>query len=108
MGSYREQKQEILHTSLKLVFFTILCGFLGAIAVFTVMGHVSLKLSIDIKDIPLAGPELSFVVYPTALTLLPFSNFWSILFYIIMILLGIDTQFGFLDVLSGWIEDEFR
>lgn len=91
MGSYRGMKEEIFKTSLRLTSLICLCGFLGAIAVFTVMGYVSEKLNIDIKDIPLSGPELSFVVYPTALTLLPLSNLWSILFYIIMILLGIDT-----------------
>jgi len=90
-GSYRDYKSELVKTSWFIPLLTCICGMLAAIAIFSVMGHISKVLHIEINSIPLAGPELSFVVYPTALTLLPLSNFWAIIFFTTMILLGIDT-----------------
>lgn len=71
-GSYRDSKEEIVKTSVFVPILTCIFGMVGAIAVFTVMGYISNIFKINIINIPLQGPELSFVVYPSALTLLPF------------------------------------
>ena len=39
---------------------------------------------IELDQIPLRGPELVFIVFPSLLCQLPLSNFWSVLFFIIL------------------------
>lgn len=39
-----------------------------------------------------AGPGLAFIAYPKALSRLPGSNFWFVLFFLMILFLGLDTQ----------------
>ena len=56
------------------------------------MGYMAKVSGVDISDLPLKGPELAFIAYPAALTLMPFPNFWSVLFFCFLFSLGVDTQ----------------
>lgn len=40
----------------------------------------------------LTGPGLAFVVYPEALSLLPGAPIWSVIFFIMLVIIGLDTQ----------------
>jgi hypothetical protein len=46
----------------------------------------------QISKLAAGGPTLAFVIYPQGLAQLTFSWLWSILFFFMFVLLGIDTQ----------------
>jgi SNF family Na+-dependent transporter len=91
-SSYRSEKEDIYYSSFWLPMLTILFGVLCAIINFSYLGHFSYIVNIPIEKLPLSGTDLAFVTYPSALCMLPFPNFWAIIFFFILITLGIDSQ----------------
>ncbi len=66
----------------------ILCGF----CVFSTMGNLALEQNKSVDDVISDGPGLVFVVFPHALAQMPLPQFWSAVFFFMLILLGIDSQ----------------
>ena len=45
------------------------------------------------------GPGLVFVVFPHALAKMPLPQFWSVVFFGMLVMLGIDSQFATVEVI---------
>ena len=54
----------------------------------TVLGFMSEKTNTEISKLAVGGPGLSFIVYPEALSLMPFPWLWCIFFFLMMITIG--------------------
>lgn len=67
---------------------SIFAGFV----VFAYMGYLSKITGQSIDRVIQSGQGLSFIVYPYAVTTLPAAPVWAILFFIMMLLLGMDTM----------------
>ncbi|UJR36888.1 hypothetical protein I4U23_029601 [Adineta vaga] len=93
-----------------LVTSTINCAtsVLAGFVVFSTLGHMAevSKKTIEqvIED---KGSELVFIVYPHTIALMNWSHLWAILFFFMLITLGIDSTFGGLESIITGLCDEF-
>lgn len=67
----------------------------SGLVVFVYLGYMATNLGIEIDKVASEGYSLVFEVYPEALTTLPFARFWSILFFIMLLTLGIDSAVSY-------------
>ncbi|XP_021340900.1 sodium-dependent serotonin transporter-like [Mizuhopecten yessoensis] len=84
-----------------------LTSFLAGFVVFSVLGYMALLQGRDIDKVAVEGPGLVFVVYPEAIASLDGSIFWSIIFFLMLITLGLDSTFGGLEAVITAVCDNF-
>uniref|UniRef100_H2ZG31 Transporter n=1 Tax=Ciona savignyi TaxID=51511 RepID=H2ZG31_CIOSA len=66
---------------------SILAGF----AIFAALGFMATEQGVSMEDVAAKGPGLAFIAYPKEVLLLPVSQLWSCLFFVMIFLLGIST-----------------
>ncbi|XP_077568553.1 sodium- and chloride-dependent glycine transporter 2 isoform X4 [Stigmatopora nigra] len=82
---------------------SIFAGFV----IFSVIGFMAHELDVPIDQVADEGPGIAFVVYPEALTRLPLSPFWAIIFFLMLLTLGLDTMFATIETIVTSVSDEF-
>ncbi|CDR15160.1 unnamed protein product, partial [Oncorhynchus mykiss] len=54
------------------------------------------------------GPGLVFIIYPEAIATLPGSSVWAVIFFIMLLTLGIDSAMGGMESVITGLMDEFK
>ncbi|KAJ3593193.1 hypothetical protein NHX12_005529 [Muraenolepis orangiensis] len=89
---------------------TINCvtSFVSGFAIFSVLGYMAQKHGVKIEDVATDGPGLVFIIYPEAISTLPGSRFWAIMFFIMLLTLGIDSSMGGMEAVITGLSDDFK
>ena len=83
-------------------------NFAASVVVFSVLGHLKVKGGYeDIQDVVKQKQGLAFVAYPEALNLLYLPQLWSVIFFFMLFLLGLDSQFALLETVLTGVYDMF-
>ncbi len=86
-------------------------SFVGGTAVFATLGgmaHVSRTAGhpIPVDQVVTGGPGLAFVAFPYALAQLPYPAFFSVVFFIALLTLGIDSAFSISETVLASLVDK--
>ncbi|CAD5111710.1 DgyrCDS1001 [Dimorphilus gyrociliatus] len=107
MSSYNKFKNNMYHDA--LIVPVINCGtsFFAGFVIFSIIGFMAKEANLPVDKVITEGPGLAFVAYPEALTRLPFSPAWAVMFFVMLLTLGLDSQFGQVETLASGFADSF-
>ena len=82
-------------------------SFVAGFAIFSVLGYISLQTGRSVAETTASGTGLAFVAYAQGISTMPWAPLWSILFFLMLLTLGIDSQFGGMEAIFTGLQDEF-
>ncbi|CAG0891129.1 unnamed protein product [Cyprideis torosa] len=82
---------------------SILAGFV----VFMVLGYYAFISGKEVTDVVSSGFSLAFVTFPEATNHMPGTQLWAALFFILLYIVGLNSNFAFLETVVGSLVDEF-
>ncbi|KAK7462089.1 hypothetical protein BaRGS_00038499, partial [Batillaria attramentaria] len=84
-----------------------LTSVFAGLVIFSIIGYMAHELHQGVKDVATEGAGLAFVVYPEVVTKLPISQLWAILFFAMLITLGLGTQIATVTTVHTTLLDQF-
>ncbi|XP_031428504.1 sodium- and chloride-dependent GABA transporter 2-like isoform X2 [Clupea harengus] len=107
LGSYNTYNNDCYKDSFVLCLLNSGTSFISGFAIFSILGYMTHEQGVNIAEVVDSGPGLAFIVYPRAVAMMPVPQVWSACFFIMIILLGLDSQFVGLDCLMTSLVDMF-
>ncbi|NXX13854.1 SC6A7 protein, partial [Podargus strigoides] len=106
-ASHNRFDNNVIRDTLAIAIGNCCTSILAGFAVFAVLGHMAWRRGVPVGSVAHSGPGLAFVAYPEVLSLLPASPLWSILFFLMLVTLGVDTLFRNIEGITRAILEEF-
>uniref|UniRef100_A0A8B9CX42 Transporter n=1 Tax=Anser brachyrhynchus TaxID=132585 RepID=A0A8B9CX42_9AVES len=108
LASYNHFHNNCYRDALVTSAVNCLTSFLSGFVIFTVLGYMAEMRDVEVEDVARdKGPSLLFITYPEAIANMVGSTFFAVIFFLMMITLGLDSTFGGLEAVITAVMDEY-
>jgi len=105
LASYKQFRSDIIRESYFICGVTAVTAILSGFVIFSVLGFMAEKTGVEVDEVAEQGLGLAFVVYPEAIAKMPVAPLWSILFFAMILTLGVGTQIAIVTTVVSAIVD---
>jgi len=110
-ASFLKKKSDLTNNAFIISLADAGTSFLAGFTVFSVVGYLASSQGISIAALgdSIAGPNLTFITYPTAISLLPFAAaFFGVIFFVALLNFGIDSAFSMIEPIAEATHSKWR
>jgi NSS family neurotransmitter:Na+ symporter len=108
-ASFLKKKSDLTNNAFIIALADAGTSFLAGFTVFSVIGYLTVSQGIGIDQLSISGPGLTFVTYPTAISLLPFAAaLFGIIFFIALLTFGIDSAFSMIEPIADGVNTKWK
>nr|XP_046265083.1 sodium- and chloride-dependent GABA transporter 3-like [Scatophagus argus] len=107
MSSYNDYSNNCYKDCFWLCLLNSGTSFVAGFVVFSVLGFMAQKQGVAVDTVAESGPGLAFIAYPQATALMLLPQFWTVCFFLMLLLLAADTHFVMVESLITTVSDLF-
>ncbi|KAK3101074.1 hypothetical protein FSP39_000752 [Pinctada imbricata] len=107
MSSYNKFNNNCYKDALIVCFINCGTSVFAGLVIFSILGFMAYEKGVSMEDVVAGGPGLAFIAYPEAISRMPVSPLWAILFFIMMATLGFGSEFSIVECVLSALADAF-
>jgi len=107
LGSYNQFHHNCFKDAIITCIVNTLTCLLAGVLVFSILGYMAHVQETTIHDVVNSGPGLVFLTYPDLVLNLPGSVLWAVIFFVMLLVLGVDSEFCNVEALVTGIVDNW-
>ncbi|EFX67299.1 hypothetical protein DAPPUDRAFT_302045 [Daphnia pulex] len=107
LGSYNKFNHNCYRDAIITCIVNTFTCLIAGVVTFSILGNIASATNSSIESVVSSGPGLVFITYPEVVLRLPGAPIWAILFFIMLAILGIDSEFCMIEAFVTGIVDNW-
>lgn len=107
LASYNDFHNNVYRDAIIVAVGNCVTSVFAGFVIFGIIGYMAYELDKPIQEVVTHGPGLAFIAYPEAVTRMPVSPVWAVLFFLMLLLLGFGTQISTTETVVTILQDQF-
>ncbi|XP_026810590.1 sodium- and chloride-dependent GABA transporter 1-like isoform X2 [Rhopalosiphum maidis] len=93
LGSFNRFHHNCYRDAVLTCVINTLTSIIPSVITFSILGFIAASQGTTVSDVVESGPGLVFITYPQVVLQLPGARIWAVVFFVMLAMIGIDSEF---------------